>query len=49
MTIDLQSFSLFSTLAAGVVITLGTVLPAYAMGRAIAAALESLARQPDPC
>ena len=47
MTIDLQTFSLFSTITAGVVITLGTMLPALAMGRAIAAALESLARQPE--
>lgn len=47
MAIDLQSFSLFSTITAGVVITLGTMLPALAMGMAIKAALESLARQPD--
>ncbi len=44
---DLHAFSLISTIVAGVVIALGTMLPALAMGRAIASALESLSRQPE--
>jgi F-type H+-transporting ATPase subunit c len=44
---DLHAFSLISTIVAGAVIALGTMLPALAMGRAIASALESLSRQPE--
>ncbi len=44
---DLHLFSLLSTAVAGLVIALGTMLPAIAMGRAIASALEALARQPE--
>lgn len=44
---DLHLFSLLSTAVAGIVIALGTMLPAIAMGRAIASALEALARQPE--
>lgn len=44
---DLHLFSTLSTIVAGIVITLGTMLPAIAMGRAIASALEALARQPE--
>ncbi|MQM31914.1 MAG: ATP synthase F0 subunit C [Candidatus Accumulibacter phosphatis] len=44
---ELQQFSMLSTIVAGVVIALGTMLPAIAMGRAIASALEALARQPE--
>jgi len=44
---DLHLFSTLSTIVAGVVIALGTMLPAFAMGRAIASALEALARQPE--
>ena len=44
---DLHLFSLMSTVVAGVVIAVGTMLPAIAMGRAIAAALDALARQPE--
>lgn len=44
---DLHLFSTISTGVAGVVIALGTMLPAIAMGRAIASALEALARQPE--
>jgi len=44
---DLHLFSLISTVVAGLVIALGTMLPAFAMGRAIASALEALARQPE--
>ncbi len=44
---DLHLFSLVSTIVAGAVIALGTMLPAVAMGRAIVSALEALARQPE--
>jgi F-type H+-transporting ATPase subunit c len=44
---DLHLFSMLSTVVAGVVIALGTMLPAIAMGRSIAGALEALARQPE--
>ncbi len=44
---DLSSFSLISTVAAVLGITLGVLLPAYAMGRAISSALDALARQPE--
>lgn len=44
---DLHLFSLASTIVSGVVIALGTMLPALAMGRAIASALDALARQPE--
>jgi F-type H+-transporting ATPase subunit c len=44
---DLHLFSTLSTGVAGIVIALGTMLPAIAMGRAIASALEALARQPE--
>ncbi len=44
---DLHLFSMISTAVAGIVIAIGTMLPAIAMGRAIASALEALARQPE--
>ncbi len=44
---DLHLFSMIMTGVAGLVIAIGTMLPAIAMGRAIAAALEALARQPE--
>ncbi|MGJ0486662.1 MAG: ATP synthase F0 subunit C [Methylomicrobium sp.] len=44
---DLHLFGILSTAVAGLVIALGTMLPAIAMGRAIASALEALARQPE--
>jgi F-type H+-transporting ATPase subunit c len=44
---DLHLFSTLSTGVAGIVIAFGTMLPAIAMGRAIASALEALARQPE--
>jgi F-type H+-transporting ATPase subunit c len=40
-------FVIASTVAAALAITLGAMLPALAMGRAIAQALEALARQPE--
>ena len=44
---DLSWFSLWSTVAAVFGIALGVMLPAAAMGRAIASALEALSRQPE--
>jgi len=44
---DLHLFSLISTGVAGLVIAIGTMLPAIAMGKAISSALEALARQPE--
>jgi F-type H+-transporting ATPase subunit c len=44
---DLHLFSLLSTIVAAVLIAVGTMLPALAMGRAISAALDALARQPE--
>ncbi len=43
----MSTFVTVSTAVAGLGIVLGTMLPALAMGRAIAQALESLARQPE--
>jgi len=45
--IDLHLFSSLSTVVAALVIALGTMLPAIAMGRAISSALDALARQPE--
>jgi len=44
---DLHLFSTISTAIAGLVIAIGIMFPALAMGRAIASALEALARQPE--
>jgi len=44
---DMSLFSLGSTVAAVLGIAIGVSLPAYAMGRAISSALDSLARQPE--
>lgn len=44
---DLHWFSTISTVAAALAIALGTMLPALAMGKAIAAALDALSRQPE--
>ncbi len=44
---DLHLFSMVSTVVAGLAIAIGTMLPAIAMGRAIASALEALSRQPE--
>ena len=43
----IDSFVLYSTIAAVVGIAVGVLLPALAMGRAISSALEALARQPE--
>jgi len=40
-------FTLVSTVAAAVAMAIGAVGPALAMGRAIAQALDALARQPE--
>lgn len=44
---DLHAFATISTIVAALAIALGTLLPAYAMGRAISQALDALARQPE--
>lgn len=44
---DMTWFTLVSTVAAALAIALGAMLPAVAMGRAIAQALDALARQPE--
>ncbi len=44
---DIHLFALVSTLAAALAIAIGVIFPAIAMGRAITAALEALAQQPE--
>ena len=44
---DIHLFSLVSTVVAGFAIAVGVFFPALAMGRAIAQALDALARQPE--
>jgi F-type H+-transporting ATPase subunit c len=44
---DMSWFILASTVAAALAIGLGVMFPALAMGRAIAQALDALARQPE--
>lgn len=44
---DIHLFALVSTVAAVLAIALGVIFPAKAMGRAIAQALDGLARQPE--
>jgi len=44
---DLSTFTLASTVAAIFGVALGVMLPAIAMGWAIARALDALARQPE--
>jgi len=44
---DMTWFTTASTVAAVLGIAIGVLLPAFAMGRAIAAALDALARQPE--
>ncbi len=45
--IDLSTFSMISTVAAIIGISLGVMLPAIAMGKAISHALDALSRQPE--
>lgn len=44
---DLSTFSMVSTVAAIIGISLGVSLPAIAMGWAISRAMEALSRQPE--
>jgi F-type H+-transporting ATPase subunit c len=44
---EMTWFITASTVAAVIGIAIGVLLPAFAMGRAIAAALDALARQPE--
>lgn len=44
---DMTWFVLVSTASAAIAIALGVFFPALAMGRAIAQALDALARQPE--
>jgi len=44
---DLSTFTLASTVAAIIGIALGVMMPAIAMGWAIARAMDALARQPE--
>lgn len=44
---DLSTFALVSTVVAVLGVSLGVLLPAFAMGRAISSALDALARQPE--
>jgi F-type H+-transporting ATPase subunit c len=44
---DMTWFTTLSTTGALLAIAIGVMIPAYAMGRAISQALESLARQPE--
>jgi F-type H+-transporting ATPase subunit c len=44
---DMTWFVLASTLVAVLGIAIGVLLPAFAMGRAIASALDAMARQPE--
>ena len=44
---DISTFSMVSTIAAIIGISLGVMLPAIAMGKAISHALDALSRQPE--
>lgn len=44
---EITSFTLISTVVAGLTIAIGTIGPAFAMGRAISQALDALSRQPE--
>ena len=44
---DITWFTIASTIVAALGIAIGTMLPAFAMGRAISRALDALARQPE--
>jgi len=42
-----MTIEMLSIIAATVAVTIGSILPAHAEGRAVASALESIARQPE--
>jgi len=44
---DMTWFTMASTIVAALGIAIGTMFPAYAMGKAISKALDALARQPE--
>jgi len=44
---DMNWFVVASTVAAALAIAIGVLMPALAMGKAIASALDALARQPE--
>ncbi len=44
---DMTMIGMASVVMAGLTITIGTIAPALAEGRALAQALESIAQQPD--
>lgn len=44
---EISGFVLASTVASVLGISLGVILPAFAMGKAISSALDALARQPE--
>ena len=44
---DITWLIMASTVAACLAITIGVILPAFAMGKAICSALEALSRQPE--
>lgn len=44
---DIGTFVTASTVAAALAIAIGMILPAWAMGRAIVAAIDAIARQPE--
>jgi F-type H+-transporting ATPase subunit c len=44
---DISLFTILSTVVVAIGIALGTMVPALAMGRSIAQALEALSRQPE--
>lgn len=44
---DLHLFSIASTVVAAIAIAMGILGPALAMGKAIASALDAIARQPE--
>jgi F-type H+-transporting ATPase subunit c len=44
---DMTWFALASTVASVIGISIGAMLPAFAMGRAISSALDALSRQPE--
>ena len=42
-----MSIEMISVLAAALAVSIGSIMPAYAEGRSLAAALEAIARQPE--